>query len=473
MHKIFISIIIFFCLPQFSVIASELPVITHYKLETDLNLKGKIINARATITIKNITNKAHDKIPFLLYRLLSVENVFYLSGKELLFNQNVVQLPDLPSVQAREVIVNLANPLQPNDSTILIIIYSGMIYGYPEVMAYVRDKIDINYSLLRPDSFSYPLLSDATFAGSLSANDTKFTYLISATVPLGYSVACGGELVNSNIQGDYSTFIFKSKVPTWRIDIAVAKFNILENNSDKLFVYHLPEDSIGAKWVINAAKNVIRFYSQLFGLPNNYNGYTIIQIPDGWGSQAAEYYFLQTSASFKDSSRISEVYHEIGHTWNATPSNNIQRCRFFDEAFASFFESLAIGYFNGNSAMEEDMEKSRDLFIRWAQYDSQVFSTPIAGYGAKELGRHSYTKGAWSLYILYRLFGEESFSIIIKTMLSEYTDRTIDFHQFQKLCERVTKRDLNKFFNEWIFGIESSHLLVNKIPVSEIVIRYK
>ena len=185
----------------------------------------------------------------------------------------------------------------------------------------------------------------------------------------------------------------------------------------------------------------------MFGRPKSYQGYSIIEIPDGWGSQASDYYFLQTAAAFKDSSRIHEVYHEIGHSWNATASGDAQRCRYFDEAFASFFEALAIRSFQGQSAFEDDMGKSRDIFARRAQDDRQVFDTPIAGYGAKELGRNSYTKGAWSLYVLHRLVGARIFSSIVRTMLTEFDSRTIDFITFQELCERVAQRDLDRCFS--------------------------
>ena len=210
----------------------------------------------------------------------------------------------------------------------------------------------------------------------------------------------------------------------------------------------------------------------MFGLPDRYQGYSVIEIPDGWGSQAGDFYFLQTAAAFKDSSRMGEVYHEIGHSWNATPSASVQRCRYFDEAFASFFESLAIRSFKGEQQFEEDMERSRTSFVKWANYDRQVFDSPIAEYGKRELGRHSYTKGAWSLYVLNQIVGDKIFAQVIRSMLAEFQDKPIDFAGFQKLCERTSKKSLKKYFDEWIHGTESSKLLVDGVPIADIVKRY-
>ena len=450
--------------------ASDLPSVSHYKLDVQFQLKEQRVSVVAVLSIRNTTSRPHTKLPFLLYRLLSVEQVTDNGAASLPFKQVVLQLSDEPSLQAREVVVDLHSPLKPNDSVTIVLKYSGFIFGYPEVMAYVKDRIDEDYSLLRPDAFAYPVLAEPTFASALAANDTKFTYDITATVPKGYRVACGGEAVDSRINSDSSTYLFRSKIPTWRIDIAVAKFAVLSNPDDQLVVYHLPEDSTGAMRVLAASSDVIKFYSTRFGRPESFKGYTVIEIPDGWGSQASDYYFLQTAAAFKDSSRIPEVYHEIGHSWNATASRDVQRCRYFDEAFASFFESLAIRAFRGEKAFDEDMEKSRSVFVQWAQHDRQVFDTPIADYGAKELGRHSYTKGAWSLCVLDRLVGEETFASIIRNMVTQFAGRTINFEEFQTLCERTAGRDLHKFFQEWIYGTESSRLLVERF--AEIVKRY-
>ncbi len=452
----------------------DLPKVTHYGLNVKFLLKEHRVHVDAALTIRNVTQSSHQEIPLLLYRLLSVQHITDALGSPLPFDQKIVQLSDEPSLQASAVVVKLSKSLLPNDTLTVIVSYEGYIFGYPEVMAYVKDRIDETYSLFRPDAFAYPMLAQASYTSYLAAYDTKFTYEITATVPKGYTAVCGGELSNSSSVGpDSISFVFHSKVPTRRIDLAVAKFIVLRDSPNKLLVYHLSDDSLGARHVLTASRKVINFYSGMFGRPERYQGYTVIEIPDGWGSQAGDFYFLQTAAAFKDSARIGEVYHEIGHSWNATPSPFVKRCRYFDEAFASFFESLAIRSFEGEQRFKEDMEKSRALFVQWANYDRQVFETPIAEYGRKELGRHSYTKGAWSLYVLERILSEKVFAQIIRSMLAEFDDKTIDFAEFQELCERISKKDLKKFFDEWIYGTESSKLLAAGTPIADIVKRYK
>lgn len=454
-------------------LSSELPSVPHYSLQLQFFPKEERFEAQVQMLIENNTEKSYPEIPFLLYRLLDVHQISDEKGSPLDFTQTIVKFTDEKTLQVNSITIKLPDPLLPKTSRKITMTYGGSVYGYPEVMAYVRDRIDEQFSLIRPDPFSYPMLSLPSWESLSQAYRSKFSYDIEAKVPAGYSVACGGILEKIIDQKDSVTYVYSSKRPTWRIDLAVAKFKILKDGSHQLFIYCLPEDEQGGVYVLNAMQRVIEFYTKFFGEVKNYQGYTAIEIPDGWGSQAGDGYLLQAAATFKDTQRISEVYHEIAHTWNAKAKPEVQRCRFFDEAFASYFEALAIREFRGAEAFNEDLNQSREIFIRGAKKDRKNYEIPIAEYGKYEIGRNSYTKGAWALYLLHQVVGEKDFRKIIRTFLSEFAEKPADFHDFQKLAEKVSQKNLDKFFQEWIFGSESSRLLEENVSVIEMVERYQ
>lgn len=461
------------CSPLGIVFSSELPLVTHYSLNVHLFPKQERLEAQALLTCMNTTSTPQTEIPFLLYRLLDVQSVTDEHGTPLRFTQKVTKMENADTWQVNACSVSLPQPLQPGSSAQLSVHYSGSIYGYPEVMAYTRDKISEKYSLVRPDVFAYPMIARASYQSVRQAYKAIFTYNAKITVPSEYTAVDGGILKETKAVGDSVIFMYESKAPTWRIDIAAAKFEILKDEARKLFVYALPEDRQGASSVLRAMERAINFYSRFFGKVGKYQGYTAIEIPEGWGSQAGDYYILQAGAAFKDTANISEVYHEIAHTWNVRGKPPVDRCRWFDEAFASYFESLALKEFDGEKAFLADMERSRDSFSQWANYNKKNADTPIAEYWKEELGRNSYTKGAWSLYVLHELVGTEKFKAIIRSLLAEYETKPADFKDFQVVAERVTKRSLKKYFDEWIYGTESSRLLMDKVSIAEIVQRYK
>ena len=472
MKKIhFLFVVAFLLIKVGDAFGADLPSVTHYSLRLHFVPKEERFEAEALMTITNNTQQSTSEIPFLLYRLLDVESVTDENGSQIKFSQTIQKFAEANTWQANAIRIDLSNPLLPSKSIKVRMKYGGSVYGYPEVMQYVRDRIDEHYSLIRPDALSYPMLSTPSWPMLLASYQSKFTFDIQATVPSGYVVACGGRLMNSASTGDSVVFAFQSKGPVSRMDIAAAKFKFQSDDTQKLSVYFLPEDEQGAANVLQEMKRVIELYSLLFGDVKDYQGFTAIEIPEGWGSQADDYSFLQAASAFK-ARNISEVYHEISHTWNVKAKPEVARCRWFDEAFAMYFEALAMRALNGDSTFQKHMDELRDRWIQRATEDKRNYDTPIAGYGKEELGRNSYTKGAWSLYVLHKFLGEEKFKEVIRTLLSQFANRLADFKDFQLVAEDVSKKKLSKFFDEWIYGSQSSQLLVDKIPIIEILKRY-
>lgn len=464
------------CCAPATLAATELPHVTHYSLQVRLFPGDGRLAALATMTVTNKSTAAASELPFLLYRLLEVTRVDDGTGAPLKFSQTITRLaePDDHNLQLNLVRVQLAKPLLPGATTNLTITYGGSIYGYSEIWQYVKDRIGEQYSLFRPDSLAYPMLAEASHKSLLAAYgfEVPFTYDANVTVPDGYVVACGGAPQTVAAKDGLSTFVFKSKIPTWRIDIAAANFKVVKDESKKLFVYVLPPDEKAASAVLEGVSRAVKLYSDMFGALPDYQGYTVIEIPDGWGSQASDFYLMQVASTFADTQHLAQLYHEVAHSWNAKTKPEIRRTRWFDEAFAMYFQALAIREFEGEKAYRDEMERDREIFIKRVQRDKRNFDTPIADYGKVELGGNSYTKGAWSLYVLHQLVGEEQFRLIMRAFLSEFREQPADFKDFQRVAERVSRRDLSKYFNEWFYDATSSQLLTEKVPVTDIANRY-
>ena len=452
---------------------SEIPSVNHYSLQLRLSLNEERLEAKACIRVMNETQKTFAEIPFILYRLLDVEVITDEQGNPLDFTQAVVKFVDQGKLQVNAVTVQLPKPLIPGNSVEITMKYSGSIYGYPEIWQYVQDRIGEDFSLVRTDAFSYPILAYSTMKSRHAVVYSSFTYDVQIAVPKGYIAACGGNLVDTVHQGNTIAFSYQSKVPTWRMDIAAAKYNVLKDEEDKLFVYAFPEDEAGAVDVLEAMKRATHFYSESFGQLRRYQGLTLIEIPNGLGSQAGDGYIVQTADAFKSPGGLRGVYHEIAHAWNVKAEPEVQRCRWFDEAFAQYFTALALRELEDEKAFEDLMSHYGDAFARAVQQDRQNYETPIAEYGRNELGDNSYTKGPWVLYVLHQIVGEQHFYRIIKTFLSEFSDGQADFGDFQKVAEQITGKDLDLFFNEWIFGIESSQYLLDKALIQQIARKYQ
>jgi SAM-dependent methyltransferase len=450
-----------------------LPAVSRYDLNFKLLLKENKLEAVSQMEIRNGSRDSVSELPFLLYRLFDVLAVTDGEGAALPFNQLVVKFSDERSLQANLALVRLDRPIGPGKTITIRLKYEGSLWGYPEVMAYVRDRIDENYSLLRPDSLAYPMLAGPSFRSLLEAYRSSFTFRVEAEVPAGYVVACGGKPLETATKADGRVFRFESYKPTWRVDVAAAKFRTVEDENRRIRVFVLPEDEAEARRILEAAQKSFRFYEGLLGELGDSPGYAVIEIPEGWGSQAGDFYMLLAAAAFRDKGRTSELYHEIAHNWDIQADGRIKRCRYFDEAFASYLQGLAIREFEGEEAFAKYMTRLREGFLKACRRDEKNGSTPIADYWREEKDENSYTKGAWSLFVLNQVIGETGFRSLLRDLRGESRVRGVDFAGFQAQSEKAASRKQDRFFREWIFGAESSRLLREGLDIKQIAARYR
>ena len=144
--------------------AEKLPTVSHYHLRLRILPTDQRLDATADMVIVNSSDQAVSELPFVLYRLLDAKDVTSENGQPLAFSQGVVKFEDEPTLQANTIKVTLPTPIPPGATTILTMHYAGAVLGYTEVMAYVHDRIDEKYSLLRQDSYAYPVLARPSFS---------------------------------------------------------------------------------------------------------------------------------------------------------------------------------------------------------------------------------------------------------------------------------------------------------------------
>lgn len=445
---------------------------TRYDLRFDLAPEARRLTARAELTFRNDGTAPATHATFLLYRLLKVDRVETADGREVPFGQQVVAMSDEDLWQVNRVEATLAAPLAPGASTTLRIDYRGAIRGYTEVMGYVQETNGPDYMLLRAETLPYPILGEARSSAFLGLADATFDYHATFTAPEGYLATCAGDPVTLRPSGATVTSSCADSRPVHTLSFALAKFKVFEDPQAKLRVYALPEDAAAGERILRDMKSAYAFNSDYFGPLENTPGTELIELPDGWGSYTGPGYIFQTAAAFRDPGATRELYHEVSHAWNALAAPELQRTRWFDEAFAMYAQALALRHFQGEEAYRKELNRLRTAYVNDCARDPQGTTVAIADYGKHEIGGFSYTKGAWSLYVLHELLGETAFQRTSTRFQREYRKRPAHFEDFRRIAEAESGCDLNRYFAEWITGTESSELLKGNLTVQALAARY-
>jgi hypothetical protein len=119
-----------------------------------------------------------------------------------------------------------------------------------------------------------------------------------------------------------------------------------------------------------------------------------------------------------------------------------------NEGFATYSDALYKQYKYGEAEFKTRMQKfagyyfSEDSTIRYAIYD------PPPDYLFRAV---VYEKGAWVLHMLRSIVGDSLFFDLLRTYGQKYKFGNAVTTEFAAVAESVTARNLDWFFDEWVF----------------------
>jgi hypothetical protein len=444
-----------------------------YIIDANIDFSTEKLLVHCKLTIKNSSDPSENKLPVLLYRLLKVKNVTDLKGRPLSFDQKVTSFVDWPQLQVNYIEIQLPQYLIKNAETTVIIDYDGYILGYSEIMKYVEDRIDKKFTILRDDCFAIPKIGIPSYDfNRVLGMVPSFDYELNITVPDEYVVANIGELVKITQKDSQLTYHYKNKKLAWRIDIIIAQYHVFENRNENLKVYYFPEDSIGANKVFQVVQKIKEFYSSVYGKIKYDVGFTIIEVPSIYGSQADGTGLIFQAKNFDKASDMRGLYHEMSHLWDPPELGDDQPR--LNEGLATFHEFLLREKLENKesmllSAFARYLNETRETF----QENSDYAYIPLSEYGKKRITQLSYTKGMLFFTVFYYLVGEEEFFRILHSFHRKYIHQGASLNDFADHIKHSSKFNMTKCIQEWIFDTKSSKYILDQLSLDTIVNIYK
>jgi len=192
-------------------------------------------------------------------------------------------------------------------------------------------------------------------------------------------------------------------------ELGITQF--LEDDENR--VWYFVSDSLGAVKAMHAMQASFDLYTGWFGPLDNYLGYSVIEVPEGYGSQYDVCAATLSAGSFDESKDMNTIYHEIAHAWNV---NNLdpQPCRLESEGFARFLEFLLLEKIDKReNAVSNEADRYLDRIRSAFNEHEEYQEIPIKDYGVKDMTNYSYTLGMVVYAIFYELVGADQFNQII------------------------------------------------------------
>jgi hypothetical protein len=128
---------------------------------------------------------------------------------------------------------------------------------------------------------------------------------------------------------------------------------------------------------------------------------------------------------------------------------------------------------NKPDALINGYERLSERFRQQCERNPKCKDVPIIAYGREDLTDLSYSKGMLFFFILYNLMGEKDFLDAVGSFYQKYKHSGATSEEFLDYMKQHAKQNLDRLYQEWIYGAESSRLILDKVPVEEIIQRYR
>lgn len=442
-----------------------------YDLAIEVDYDEPKIRGAGQLTVRNTSDRSVRRVPLLLYRMMKVTALTTPDGTPLRFTERILPYTDWEQLQVNYVDVETP-AIDPGAEMTLAIAWEGFLHGYTEAMRYVRDHIDPAYTTVREETKSYPVVGYPSWRATTAAGLPDFDVEVRVTVPDSLVVGFGGQLLGVDQANGTATYHYRTRRPVWRIDIAIAPYEVMER--DGLTVFHFPADRDGAATVADGFLRAMDQYTDWFGPLHEFGGYAIIEVPTGYGSQAATNDILLQASAFEHPDDLTQLYHEASHLWNVELSDRPSPR--WDEGMAMFLQQLLVDVFAGDerlSAVEGLAVRTRDRLRSQFEHQPRLATIPPIAYGQEDVTDLSYRVGMLMFGVLYDLIGQEGFNQLVGGFYQEHPAGGASTADFVARANRVALLNLDPFFEDWLYGTGYTRFLDGDLTLTQMADSYR
>ncbi len=294
----------------------------------------------------------------------------------------------------------------------------------------------------------------------------KQTTEVVATVPEGFQVLSNGSLVKRtrDARGATETWHWRLDVPhvAYLVTLVAGRFEIFETKWRDVPVtyWSLPGMMSDVRRTLGRTPRMMTHFSKRTGVPYPYPQYAQVFVQDfifGGMENTSATTLTDTAIVTREAAREywmdGLVAHELAHQW----FGDWVTCRdwshgWLNEGFATYMETVWKRELDG---LDEEAYYRVGEQAAYLDEDGRQYRRPIVCNDYHDpievFDRHLYQKGACVLHMLAEELGDELFWECIRRYLERHARGSVMTEDLRRVIEDVTGRNLEWFFDQWVF----------------------
>lgn len=408
--------------------------ITAYNIQASVAPQTHALSATAKVTFT--ANQDIQTASFILNGRLAISKIVDSQG-------NVLNGTRAANDQ---LLITPSTPLAQGQTYTWTFTYSGTLNGGNGGPVPGLTLADISPSI------SYLLYGGAWFPMDGYLTD-RFTADMQIKVPAGYTVIGSGSTGNPQTTGNAEEYNFKWDKSGFPGTILIGKWiDVPAPQAPNIHLYVTAAHKKAAESNYgNSALDEFAYFSSTFGQPQS-NQLNIVELPDNtvpayWAPQIAAI----AGSHIGGGTDFRLLANTIAHQWwSSAVSPATLNDAWLTNGMCTYSELLYLQYQDGNGAL---LTALKDIAAGALAYDT----TPLTSAGrlnaySPQFQSMTFYKGAEVLHMLNWMVGDDTFTKILNTVISQYTGKGITTAEFENIAATTSGKDLTPFFAEWLDG---------------------
>ena len=419
----------------------------HYKIILDVDLDKKFLTGENQLTIVPLNNGLDHCV--LDAEFLVVKNVEMLNGKVLSFEQ-----------KDNQVFIQFGRSFNHTDT-----IHFKVNYMLDQPILGLRfiDASPTNPRVVNSDCFPNKARQ---WIPCYDYPHDKVTMEIIVTVDKTNKVLSNGRLVEvkDNPATGTKTWHWSQELPhsTYLISLSIGDYAVIEDALGSLpinyWVYHWHVED--ARKSFEKTPHMIAFFNKLYNYEYPWAKYDQVISPYmGGGAEATTATILGEGAvtdqnAMQDFSYERVIAHEIAHQWwGDLITLRSWEHTWLNESFGTYSDYMYTRNEYGEDAGAFDLLGKKNQYLNEAhnRYMRPIVFNRYDNPG-DNFDSHTYPKGANVLNLLRRILGEDTFFRVLSTFLHDNAFKPVDTHDFMKTVKEVSGKNMDWFFDQFIFS---------------------